>query len=244
MILATLSLEGLATLINGHLEAKIKLAALNFRVQVAEHNLLNDRDGFYAALTVFFKEVMPLFDRSIYAVNVSNNFDKKLEGALTYANLQKDELPLIIWDSSITGNEKAGVLVTTHAIHDNGIRTILFNDIKDDFNKITVNRDKVGIISRTFGKGSLFTCFIEGLVRSLKKPDTVAAATETAPSVKPETEQQPVAPPQAAVPPVKPEDDVVKNNSPDAGYMFCIECGNKLPVGAKFCNSCGTAQNS
>lgn len=131
--------------------SRVKLAALRLHEQAAEQNLLN-------AIMDFFNKVIPLFEdlqdiRDIHMVNISKNFDKKLQGALTYAQLENGEIPLIIMDSTIFGNAKAGALFTTNALYikNNKPEKLFYEDINSlsfllerELHWITINGKKIG----------------------------------------------------------------------------------------------------
>ena len=109
--------------------SSIKLTVIEIREQFNERvkefkkqNFLNDQTAFLNAITDLFKKLTILLENqsesnSIYFVNVSKDFEKKLKGALTYAKLQERELPLIVMDSTMFGNAKEGAFFTTHALY-------------------------------------------------------------------------------------------------------------------------------
>ena len=51
---------------------------------------------------------------------VSELFQKRLNGALKYAVLERNEVPLFIIDTTLGGSGKNGVLLTTQALHFKG----------------------------------------------------------------------------------------------------------------------------
>ncbi len=139
----------------GNLEAKVRLAALDLRLQLEELDTTNSPKLLKSNIVGFFNKVIPLFAEKtlisqFYVCDISKKFEKKLKGALTYAKLQKDEIPLIVMDSTVFGNAKEGLLFTTWAFHIKNYiskpEIILLDDIhsvlckkKSDYYRLTIN---------------------------------------------------------------------------------------------------------
>lgn len=132
---------------NGSKNAFICLSRLDLCTRLIELFRTNDRVGIENAVTNFIKSIEPLFYnsgdefKSVSMPVISPNFHKKLNGALSYANLVPNELPIMILDSTITRNGKTGILLTTQALYfkDTLEKTIKFS--LDDLPSLTSGLD-------------------------------------------------------------------------------------------------------
>lgn len=146
----------------GSQNAILNLATLEFRLQLEKINQVNDQKALMDAITDFFQKILPLFEENqvignqVYIIGVSPDFEKEMKGAMTYAKLAKNEIPLILNGITLLG-KSTGALFTTHAVYyknsakDQG--NFLYNDIQNisfeygaftDNYYIKVNGKKIG----------------------------------------------------------------------------------------------------
>lgn len=105
---------------NGSETAFIYLARLRMYMRFMECQRLNVPISGTNMAAMLFQELLPLFDddtKDVSAIGVSELFQKKLNGALKYAFLGVNEVPLLIIDTSLGGSGKNGLLLTTQALH-------------------------------------------------------------------------------------------------------------------------------
>ena len=145
----------------GNKRAILNLAAVDFRALAIEADQANDQKAFMDAIIDYYNMVIPYLEEqhastSLYFNGVSNDFEKKLNGAVNYANLEKNEIPLIIIDTSVFRSAKEGVLYSTRAVYYKNIvskpKVIPYSDLHkifvDKFNNsyyITLNGEHVGL---------------------------------------------------------------------------------------------------
>lgn len=142
-------------------KARLNLAAVDLHILAIEADRANDQKAFMDAIIAYFNTVIPYLKEqhastSLYFNGVSNDFGKKLNGAVNYANLEKNEIPIIIIDETLFGSAKEGVLFTTRAVYYKSIvskpQVIPYSDLHNIFVRkldnsyyITLNGKHIGL---------------------------------------------------------------------------------------------------
>lgn len=145
----------------GNKKAILNLAAVDFRILAIEADRTNDQKTFMDAIIGYFNKIIPYLEEqhastSLYFNGVSKDFEKKLSGAINYANLEKNEIPLIIIDTTVFRSAKEGVLYSTRAVYYKSIaskpQVIPYSDLHeifvDQLNNsyyITLNGEHIGL---------------------------------------------------------------------------------------------------
>ncbi len=167
-------------------KAILNLAAVDFRTLAIEADQTNDRKAFMDAIIEYFNKVIPYLEErnastSLYFNGVSNNFEKKLNGALNYADLERNEIPLIIIDTSVLGSAKEGVLYSTRAAYYkckvSKPQVIPYSDLHNIFVDrytnssycVTLNGKQIGLPFNTLRSASAQMNMIKDLVHILKQ---------------------------------------------------------------------------
>ena len=170
----------------GNKKAILNLAALNFRTLAIEADRANDQKAFMSAIADYFNKVIPYLKEQnaspcMYFNGVSNDFEKKLNGALNYANLEKNEIPLILIDTTVFRSAKEGVLYTTRAVYYKNIganpQTIPYSDLHrifvdkfmNNFYYVTLNGEQIGTSFNKLRAASTQMYMIRDLVYILKQ---------------------------------------------------------------------------
>lgn len=170
--------------------AILNLAAVDFRTLAIEADRANDQKAFMDAIIDYFNKVMSYLEEQkaligMYFNGVSKDFKEKLNGALSYANLEKNEIPIIIINTAILGNAKRGALYTTRAVYHKSIgseqQVILYSDIHSVFVKrfmnssyyITLNGEMISPPFSTLRAASAHMYMIRDLVNILKQLQNV-----------------------------------------------------------------------
>jgi len=168
-------------------QAAARILAMEFRIQIEKINLINDKGGLADTIADFYTKIMPqnistLKEdlKKIYIYNVSENFEKKLQGALTYAQLKEGEIPLIIIDTTLRGNAKNGILFTTYALYVKNIickpKKIVYQDVKSVdsvkdgrfYYQILINGNQIGYLTSYEDNAMRLRDFFDGIIFSLK----------------------------------------------------------------------------
>ena len=105
---------------NGSETAFIYLARLRMFMRFMECKRSNVPISGTNMAVIMFQEISSMFnDETEYvsAIGISGLFQKRLNGTLNYAYLARDEVPLLIIDTTMSGNGKNGVLLTTQALY-------------------------------------------------------------------------------------------------------------------------------
>lgn len=169
----------------GSKEAVINLATLEYRTQASESKLTNDQSAFVVAISDYFRKISSLAKKSldikhIHVSGISTDFEQKLSGASTYARLEKNEIPLVVIDSTIWGSAKKGALFTTSAIYMNGsdsplkvigyqnVQSVSLINARAGFYKITVNGNWLDYLIRNEYNARLLRDFLKNVVFSLQ----------------------------------------------------------------------------
>lgn len=105
---------------NGNENAFAYIARIDMYARIMDCRRTNDHVGTENAIVAFMQCIWSFIGNSIDSIFmpvISQKFQKKLYGALSYATLNPNELPLMIIDSTIKGNGKEGILLTTQALY-------------------------------------------------------------------------------------------------------------------------------
>ena len=168
-------------------QAAARIVSMEFRTKIEKINVINDKGGLADAIADFYTKIMPqnistLKDelKKFYIYTVSENFEKKLQGALTYAQLKEGEIPLIIIDETVRGNAKNGILFTTYALYvKNTIgkpKKIVYQDVKSVdsvkdgrfYYQILINGNQIGYLTSYEDNAMRLRDFFDGIIFSLK----------------------------------------------------------------------------
>lgn len=168
----------------GSKEAVMNLAMLDFRIQASGFKSTFNWNAFIFAMADFFRKTSSLAKedsdfKSIHILSISENFDKKMQGALTYAKLERNEIPLILIDSTIFGSAKEGALFTTHALYIKSSaaapKVIFHPNVQSisivnatTYYKITVNGNPIDLLIRNESNALLLRDFLKSVIFSLQ----------------------------------------------------------------------------